>query len=178
MPANLIMLPFTLHLHEQVALGCSKRIQMTQNVFPQTNWALKSTVMIWSAIRFDDFFRISPSSNSTIPRSILVWQVFLDATRTYFSIALRLACSLSLDLLLFALGECEFRVYTIYILEDGHGIEGPCMASKTGLRPGKMLPKSPGRPKKLSFPRTLKTLHSSSKCVLKFSCSRIIRLLP
>ena len=116
MPANLIMLPFTLHLHEQVALGCSKRIQMTQNVFPQTNWALKSAVLIRSAIRFDDF-RISPSSNSTIPRSISVWQVFLDATRTYFSIALRLACSLSLDLLLFALGECDFRVYTWYYVQ-------------------------------------------------------------
>ena len=68
------------------------------------------------------FFRISPSSNSTIPRSISVWQVFLDATRTYFSIALRLACSLSLDLLLFALGECEFRVY-IYIRISRMGTE-------------------------------------------------------
>ena len=109
MPENLIMLPFTLRLHEEVVLGCSKHIQMAQNVFPRPNWALKWAVMIRSAIRFDDFFGYSRSSNSTIPRAKSVSQVFFCCTRTYFWNAPQLACSLSLDLLLFAISECDFR---------------------------------------------------------------------
>ena len=105
MPANLI----TLRLHEEVVLGCSKHIQMAQNVFPRPNWALKWAVMIRSAIRFDDFFGYSGSSNSTISRAKSVSQVFFCCTRTYFWNAPHHACSLSLDLLLFGLGECDFR---------------------------------------------------------------------
>ena len=80
----------------------SKRLPTTQRSFEVSSHDPVGYPIWW-------FFRISPSSNSTIPRSISVWQVFLDATRTYFSIALRLACSLSLDLLLFAISECDFR---------------------------------------------------------------------
>ena len=96
-------------LHEEVVLGCSKHIQMAQNVFPRPNWALKWAVMIRSAIRFDDFFGYSRSSNSTIPRAKSVCRVFLCCTRTYFWNATQLACSLSLDLLLFGISECDFR---------------------------------------------------------------------
>ena len=96
-------------LHEEVVLGCSKHIQMAQNVFPRPNWALKWAVIIRSAIRFDDFFEYSRSSNSTIPRAKSVCRVFLCCTRTYFWNAPHLACSLSLDLLLFGISECDFR---------------------------------------------------------------------
>ena len=36
MPANLIITSVYTSLHEEVVLGCSKHIQMAQNVFPTT----------------------------------------------------------------------------------------------------------------------------------------------
>ncbi len=96
-------------LHEVVVLGCSKHIQMAQNVFPRPNWALKWAVIIRSAIRFDDFFVYSRSSNSTIPRAKPVSWIFFCCPRSYFWNAPHLACSLSLDLLLFGISEWDFR---------------------------------------------------------------------
>ena len=128
-------------LHEEVVLGCSKHIQMAQNVFPRPNWALKWAVIIRSAIRFDDFFGYSRSSNSTIPRAKSVCRVFICCTRTYFWNAPHLACSLSLDLLLFGISECDFRDRDIVdsYIEDEQDFEGSYVASKTGLRPGTIM---------------------------------------